>query len=80
MLTAASRKMQRAELAHHAISVAERRLREDFWPEYYDGPHARLIGKAARKYQTWTVAGYLLAKELITQPEQLKLIAFDPDD
>jgi glycogen debranching enzyme len=80
MLTAASRKMQRIELAHHAISVAEHRLREDFWPEYYDGPDARLIGKAARKYQTWTISGYLLAKELITQPEQLKLIAFDADD
>lgn len=77
MLTAAAKKMNRAELAHHAIAVAERRLLEDHFPEYYDGPDARLIGKEARKYQTWTIAGYLLAKELLAHPEHLKLINFD---
>ncbi|MBD2083027.1 glycoside hydrolase 100 family protein [Leptolyngbya sp. FACHB-17] len=77
MLTAAAKKMDRGELAHHAIAVAERRLLEDHFPEYYDGPDARLIGKEARRYQTWTIAGYLLAKELLTHPEHLKLINFD---
>ncbi|MGG6268430.1 glycoside hydrolase 100 family protein [Leptolyngbya sp. AN03gr2] len=77
MLTAAAKKMNRGELAHHAIAVAERRLVEDHFPEYYDGPDGRLIGKEARKYQTWTIAGYLLAKELIAHPEHLKLINFD---
>ncbi|MBD1846142.1 glycoside hydrolase 100 family protein [Cyanobacteria bacterium FACHB-63] len=77
MLTAAAKKMNRAELAHHAIAVAERRLLEDHFPEYYDGPDARLIGKEARKYQTWTIAGYLLAKELLAHPEHLNLINFD---
>ncbi len=77
MLTAAAKKMDRGELAHHAIAIAERRLVEDHWPEYYDGPDGRLIGKEARKYQTWTIAGYLLAKELIANPSQIKLIAFD---
>jgi hypothetical protein len=79
MLTAAARKMNRAELAHHAIAVAERRLLIDQWPEYYDGPDGRLIGKEARKYQTWTIAGYLLAKELIANPDHLKLIVFDAE-
>lgn len=77
MLTAAAKKMNRAELAHHAIAVAERRLSEDHFPEYYDGPDARLIGKEARRYQTWTIAGYLLAKELLANPDHLKLINFD---
>ena len=77
MLTAAAKKMDRGELAYHAIAIAERRLLEDHWPEYYDGPDGRLIGKEARKYQTWTIAGYLLAKELIANPSHLKLIAFD---
>ncbi len=77
MLTAAARKMNRAELAHHAIAVAEQRLINDNWPEYYDGPDARLIGKESRRYQTWTITGYLLAKELIANPSYLKLVAFD---
>lgn len=77
MLAAAAKKMDRGELAHHAIAIAERRLIHDQWPEYYDGPDGRLIGKEARKYQTWTIAGYLLAKEFIAHPAHLKLIAFD---
>ncbi|MGJ3251162.1 MAG: glycoside hydrolase 100 family protein [Elainellaceae cyanobacterium] len=77
MLTAAARKMERAELAHHAIAIAERRLVDDQWAEYYDGPEGRLIGKEARRYQTWTIAGYLLAKELLANPDHLKLMTFD---
>jgi len=79
MLTAAARKMDRTELAHHAIAIAERRLLLDNWPEYYDGPDGRLIGKEARRYQTWTVAGYLLAKELIANPSHLNLINFSDE-
>jgi len=76
MLTAAARKMDRGELAHHAIAIAERRILHDHWPEYYDGPDGSLIGKESRKYQTWSIAGYLLAKELIANPDHLKLITF----
>jgi hypothetical protein len=77
MLAAAAKKMDRGELAHHAIAIAERRLLQDHWPEYYDGPDGRLIGKESRKYQTWTIAGYLLSKEFIANPDHLKLITFD---
>ncbi|MBW4694465.1 MAG: glycoside hydrolase 100 family protein [Lyngbya sp. HA4199-MV5] len=79
MLAAAAKKMNRGELAHHAIAVAERRLVPDQWPEYYDGPDGRLIGKESRKYQTWTITGYLLAKEIIANPDHLKLMTFDLD-
>lgn len=78
MLTAAAKKMGRGELAHHAIAIAERYLSADQWPEYYDGPDARLIGKEARRLQTWTISGYLLAKELIADPSHLKLMMLDP--
>jgi hypothetical protein len=80
MLTAAAQKMRRSELAYHAIAIAERQLVSDDWVEYYDGPDGRLIGKEARKYQTWTIAGYLLAKELIANPNHLKLVTFDELD
>lgn len=80
MLTAAAKKMDRGELAHHAIAIAERRLLKDHWPEYYDGQDGRLIGKEARKYQTWTIAGYLLAKEFIANPDHLKLVTFPFED
>lgn len=76
MLTAAAKKLDRGEIAHHAIAIAERRLVQDQWPEYYDGPDGRLIGKEARKCQTWTIAGYLLAKEIISDPNHLKLMTF----
>jgi hypothetical protein len=79
MLAVAAKKMDRGELAHHAIAIAERRLAEDQFPEYYDGPEARLIGKEARKYQTWTIAGYLLAKEFITDPSYLRLVTFEDE-
>ncbi|MCX7595132.1 MAG: glycoside hydrolase 100 family protein, partial [Fischerella sp.] len=57
---------------------AQARLKDDEWPEYYDGKKGRLIGKQARKYQTWTVAGFLLAKELIRDPSVLPLVCFEP--
>ncbi|UKO99285.1 glycoside hydrolase 100 family protein [Nostoc sp. UHCC 0870] len=77
MLTAASIKTNKPYLATKAIEIAQTRLFEDEWPEYYDGKKGRLIGKQSRKYQTWTIAGFLLAKELIKDPSYLSLVSFD---
>jgi hypothetical protein len=77
MLAAAAQKTGRIELAHKAIELAQNRLSEDQWPEYYDGKNGRLIGKEARKYQTWTIAGLLVAQELIANPAHLELISFE---
>ncbi|OBQ33912.1 MAG: alkaline invertase [Anabaena sp. CRKS33] len=77
MLAAAAVKTKKPELAQKAIEIAKSRLSEDEWPEYYDGKKGRLIGKQARKYQTWTITGYLLAQELINNPNHLSLISFD---
>jgi len=77
MLAAAAQKTGRIELAQKAIEIAQNRLSEDEWPEYYDGKNGRLIGKEARKYQTWTIAGLLVAQELIANPAHLELISFE---
>jgi hypothetical protein len=45
--------------------------------EYDDAKNGRLIGRQARKYQTWTIASYLIAKELISHPSHLELLTFE---
>lgn len=77
LLTAAAQKINRIEIAHKAIDIAETRLFKDEWSEYYDGKNGRLIGKEARKYQIWTIAGFLVAKEIISNPSHLELISFN---
>lgn len=71
-MTAACLESGRRDLAERAVEVAERRLVQDRWPEYYDGPTGRLIGREARLHQTWSIAGYLLARELLDRPQDLK--------
>ncbi|NET55223.1 MAG: alkaline invertase [Symploca sp. SIO2E6] len=78
-LVAAAQKTGRTKLAQRAIEQAEKHLCDDQWPEYYDGKNGRLVGKEARKYQSWTIAGYLIAKELMANPDHLKLFSFDED-
>ncbi len=77
MLVAASVKTNRTDLGQRAIETAKARLCDDEWPEYYDGKRGRLMGKQARKYQTWTITGFLLATELMKNPTHLPLISFE---
>jgi glycogen debranching enzyme len=79
MLAAAAQKTGRGELVHKALELAEQRLLKDQWPEYYDGKHGRLIGKESRKFQTWTIAGFLAAKDLEVNPDRVALVNFDDD-
>ncbi len=79
LLAAAAQKTGRPEIARRAVAIAEERLSLDEWPEYYDGPKGRLIGKASRKYQTWTIAGYLLANEILENPASINIFSFDED-
>jgi glycogen debranching enzyme len=78
-LVAALQKTGRTELGEKAIAIAAHNLAEDGWPEYYDGKNGRLVGKAARKYQTWSIAGFLLANALLENPQSLDLISFEED-
>ena len=79
MMMAACQKMGREDLADRAMAIAELRLMQDEWPEYYDGKNGRLIGKSSRKFQTWTLAGWLLAKLLRENPQCLNYVCFEED-
>ncbi|MDJ0674912.1 MAG: glycoside hydrolase 100 family protein [Calothrix sp. MO_167.B42] len=79
LLAAAGQKTARADLAERALEIALTRLHKDKWPEYYDGKYGRLIGKQARKFQTWTIAGVLVAYQLLNNPEHLQLVSFDEE-
>ncbi|NP_001142296.1 alkaline/neutral invertase [Zea mays] len=78
-LTVACIKMNRPELAAKAIEVAERRIATDKWPVYYDTKRARFIGKQSRLYQTWSIAGFLVAKLLIEKPDAARILWNDED-
>ncbi|CAK9178420.1 unnamed protein product [Ilex paraguariensis] len=79
LLTAACIKTGRPQIARRAIELAESRLLKDHWPEYYDGKLGRYMGKQARKFQTWSVAGYLVAKMMLEDPSHLGMISFEDD-
>jgi Alkaline and neutral invertase len=77
VFAAVAQKLGRVELATRAIEIAERRLAQDNYPEYYDGRSGRLIGKQARLYQTWSITGLMAAKAFVDRPDYLSLISFD---
>nr|XP_019705482.1 probable alkaline/neutral invertase F [Elaeis guineensis] len=79
LLAAASIKTGRPHMGRRAIELAERRLSKDNWPEYYDGKIGRYVGKQARKFQTWSIAGYLVAKMVLEDPSRLGMIAQEED-
>lgn len=60
-----------------ALDALDARLGSDGWPEYYDGRRGQLLGRQARRYQTWTVAGYLIARHLRRHPEDIARLGFD---
>jgi hypothetical protein len=76
-LAAASIKTGATEHLSKLIKMMERRLSRDNYPEYYDGVHSRLVGKEARSRQTWSVAGYIIAKTLMSEPDKLKILVFE---
>ncbi|CAK9219965.1 unnamed protein product [Sphagnum troendelagicum] len=79
MLTAACIKVGRPQIARRAIEQVEQRLSKDGWPEYYDGKLGRYVGKQARKFQTWSIAGYLVAKMMLEDPSHLGMIGLEED-
>lgn len=79
LFTAACIKTGRPHMARKAIELLESRLSKDHWPEYYDGTQGRYIGKQARKFQTWSIAGYLVAKMMLEDPSHLGMIAMEDD-
>lgn len=80
LLTAACIKTGRPHIARRAIELAESRLSKDHWPEYYDGKLGRYVGKQSRKFQTWSIAGYLVAKMMLEDPSHLGMISLEEDN
>ncbi|KAH7420759.1 hypothetical protein KP509_13G021100 [Ceratopteris richardii] len=78
-LTVACIKMKRPQIAQRAIEVAEKRISKDRWPEYYDLKTGKFIGKQAHLYQTWSIAGYLVAKQLLRKPEAAHMLTCEED-
>lgn len=79
LLTAACIKTGRPQIARRAIELAETRLLKDSWPEYYDGKLGRYVGKQARKSQTWSIAGYLVAKMMLEDPSHAGMVSLEED-
>lgn len=79
LLTAACIKTGRPQIARQALELAEQRLLKDGWPEYYDGKLGRYVGKQARKFQTWSIAGYLVAKMMLEDPSHLGMVSLEED-
>ncbi|KAL3814620.1 hypothetical protein ACJIZ3_015888 [Penstemon smallii] len=77
--TLACMKMGRNDLAKKAIDSAEKRLHVDRWPEYYDTRNGKFIGKQARLYQTWSIAGFLTSKMLLENQEMASLLFLEED-
>lgn len=77
--TLACMKMKKPELARKAVALAEKKLSDDHWPEYYDTRQGRFIGKQSRLYQTWTIAGFLTSKLLLENPEMASKLFWEED-
>ncbi|PON46403.1 Glycosyl hydrolase [Parasponia andersonii] len=78
-LTVACIKMNRPDIAAKAVEIAEKQISRDKWPEYYDTKRAKFIGKQAHLYQTWSIAGYLVAKLLLADPGKAKMLITEED-
>lgn len=61
------------------MELAEKCLGKENWAEYYDGKTNCLAGREARRYQTWTIAGYIAAQTILTQPDGIDTLIFEED-
>jgi len=63
----------RTDLAERALQLVSARIEADVWPEYYDGKHGGLIGRRANFYQVWSATGFLVAHEILHNPDSRAL-------
>ena len=78
-LAAAAQKVGRPELAERALDLACQHIQKNNWPEYYDGKQGRLVGREARTFQTWSIAGCLAAQGFLDNPQHLDFIGFEDE-
>ncbi len=72
-VTAAVR-VGRLELAEQALNIMTKRLKNDNWPEYYDGRRGDLVGRRANFFQIWSATGLIIANEVLDNPESCALL------
>lgn len=72
-VTAAVR-VGRLELAEQALNTMTKRLKNDNWPEYYDGRRGDLVGRRANFFQIWSATGLIIAHEVLENPESRALL------
>ncbi|KAB2048695.1 hypothetical protein ES319_A13G128600v1 [Gossypium barbadense] len=78
--TLACIKMGKIELAQKAVGLAEKKLSVDRWPEYYDTPSGKFVGKQSRIYQTWAIAGFLTSRMMLEKPDMASLLFWEEDN
>jgi glycogen debranching enzyme len=64
----------RLELAEPALNIMTSRLKNDNWPEYYDGRRGDLVGRRANFFQIWSATGLIIAHEVLENPESRALL------
>ncbi len=79
LLAAVEAKTDRTFLTKGAFNAIAKKLQRDDWPEYFDGRDGSLVGKEARKLQTWTIAGYIAAHTLMENPKKAALLSFNSE-
>jgi hypothetical protein len=77
LLAAAAIRAGRPGIAQRALDVAAARIAEQRWPEFYNGRDGRPVGKEARAFQTWSIAGFIAGQEMLATPEHVNLFTFE---
>lgn len=70
---AAAVRVGRFELAEQTLNSMNKRLKQDNWPEYYDGRKGDLIGRRANFFQVWSAAGFIIAHEIMENSDNRDL-------
>ncbi len=62
-------------LLQNNYELLAKRLPEQNWAEYFDGPHGVWVGQQARLYQTWTIVSFLLTHHFLkVNPEDTNIM------
>ena len=65
----AARRTGRMDLAEQAMYELGDRLGRQNWPEYYDGRYGSLVGRRANYQQVWSATAWLIAQQLLDDPQ-----------
>jgi hypothetical protein len=77
LLAAVSIKTGRQILTKQGLARQASKLAADDWPEYYDDKEGATIGKEARRFQVWTIAGFIAADSLLETPDKTTFFIFE---